>query len=130
MYDYVQEVGQDWVTIAARMTDRTPRQCADRWRRFGELIQLEKQGKVVRDKRRRIGVFSAADSTIPSTEYISPGTASLRGTSRADYDSTLRLAASSVLFKRGSIVRDSVDDRAGSGEGDEGSEGGVDEESV
>lgn len=37
------------------MGTRSSRQCADRWRRFGELLEKEKLGEVTRDKSKRAG---------------------------------------------------------------------------
>ena len=103
LYESVQSLGCDWTAIAARMTDRTPRQCADRWRRFGQLIELEKQGRVIRDKRRRIGVFSTA----PGDEDCSAGasvSASRGGINKADYELMLRLAASAALASQSKLA--------------------------
>ena len=55
LYNAVKSHGTKWTLVSVVMTNRTPRQCADRWRRYGELLELERAGDVLRDKNKRAG---------------------------------------------------------------------------
>lgn len=55
LYEAVQRHGMKWTKVAEEMPGRGARQCSDRWRRYGELIEKEKKGEIVRDTTRRSG---------------------------------------------------------------------------
>jgi hypothetical protein len=55
LYEAVKRHGLKWNKVAEDMAGRGARQCSDRWRRYGELIEKEKAGEIVRDKTRRSG---------------------------------------------------------------------------
>jgi hypothetical protein len=53
--DLVSVHGTNWASVSSLLVNRTPRQCADRWRRYGELLLQERSGTIVREKNRLAG---------------------------------------------------------------------------
>lgn len=53
--DLVHAHGMNWPVVASLLVNRTPRQCSDRWRRYGELLEQERSGTIVRQKNKLVG---------------------------------------------------------------------------
>ena len=82
LYDAVQEFGEQWVKVSSALVSRTPRQCSDRWRRYGSLLAQERSGEIVRDRNKRAGGLPVTSTPT----FMDPG-----------FDETVKAAALAQL---------------------------------